>query len=495
MIDELCEQFGYSRKRAIKLLNARVGWGGDPGLFLKAALSWVPHTPFLSTRQRVASPLTRRAAPPAGASSLWGRRNFRNATGSYDDPNLELCYVEAVPRPVAWFTEFAMNRKLVRVSMKSVLTILCAAAISSPAALIPLGLSPAGTDAAPGLSSTNEVSLANPSTGSGDVISAGIAFDTDSKELKFAIGYGSAAGFTDLTGAATAMHIHSGGAGTNGGVVVSLVPFSFPAADPAKGGVIFGRLAFPADKVADLLAGWTYVNVHTALNPSGEIRGQLVPLVNAPPTATCGSAATVECGAPVTVTVLVSDPEGGPLTVTWAVNGTPAQTNTIPAGSPGATTPVLLTTTLPVGTNGVAVLVTDEAGNTASCSTPVIVEDTTPPVITAVGANPSVLWPPNHKMVPITLRVQATDSCSRTAWKITRVTSSEPVNGLGDGDTGPDWEIIGDHDLKLRAERSGKGDGRIYSIVIRAVDAEGNVSEPRTVTVTVPKSQGNTPTK
>ncbi len=30
MIDELCEQFGYSRKHAIKLLNARTGWGGDP---------------------------------------------------------------------------------------------------------------------------------------------------------------------------------------------------------------------------------------------------------------------------------------------------------------------------------------------------------------------------------------------------------------------------------------------------------------------------------
>lgn len=30
MIDELCEQFGYSRKHAIKLLGARTGWGGDP---------------------------------------------------------------------------------------------------------------------------------------------------------------------------------------------------------------------------------------------------------------------------------------------------------------------------------------------------------------------------------------------------------------------------------------------------------------------------------
>jgi hypothetical protein len=32
LIDELCEQFGYSRKHAIKLLNARTGWGGDPAV-------------------------------------------------------------------------------------------------------------------------------------------------------------------------------------------------------------------------------------------------------------------------------------------------------------------------------------------------------------------------------------------------------------------------------------------------------------------------------
>lgn len=32
MIDELCEQFGYSRKHAFKLLNARTGWGDDPSV-------------------------------------------------------------------------------------------------------------------------------------------------------------------------------------------------------------------------------------------------------------------------------------------------------------------------------------------------------------------------------------------------------------------------------------------------------------------------------
>lgn len=31
MIDEVCGQFGYTRKHAIKLLNAKAGWGGEPG--------------------------------------------------------------------------------------------------------------------------------------------------------------------------------------------------------------------------------------------------------------------------------------------------------------------------------------------------------------------------------------------------------------------------------------------------------------------------------
>jgi hypothetical protein len=30
LLDDLCEQFGYSRKHAVKLLGAQAGWGGDP---------------------------------------------------------------------------------------------------------------------------------------------------------------------------------------------------------------------------------------------------------------------------------------------------------------------------------------------------------------------------------------------------------------------------------------------------------------------------------
>ena len=49
----------------------------------------------------------------------------------------------------------------------------------------------------------------------------------------------------------------------------------------------------------------------------------------------------------------------------------------------------------------------------------------------------------------------------QTADEGTPVTQDEPVNGLGDGDTGPDAVTLSDGIL-LRAERSGTGDGRVY---------------------------------
>jgi len=67
------------------------------------------------------------------------------------------------------------------------------------------------------------------------------------------------------------------------------------------------------------------------------------------------------------------------------------------------------------------------------------------------------------------------------------VTSNEPVDGLGDGDTGPDWQITGDLTVNLRAERSGQGSGRIYTITIECTDFSGN-SSTKTVTVSVPRN-------
>ena len=116
--------------------------------------------------------------------------------------------------------------------------------------------------------------------------------------------------------------------------------------------------------------------------------------------------------------------------------------------------------------------------------------DVTPPVVTSLSASPNTLWPPNHKLVAVRVSVSATDNCSGVRCRIVRVTSDEPVNGLGDGNTAPDWVITGDVTVKLRAERAGPGDGRVYTIYVECRDAAGNTTV-RTTRVVVPHDQGN----
>jgi alpha-tubulin suppressor-like RCC1 family protein len=144
----------------------------------------------------------------------------------------------------------------------------------------------------------------------------------------------------------------------------------------------------------------------------------------------------------------------------------------------------------PIGTTTVACTATDVAGNSSakSFTITVTVGDTVPPVITTTTPSVTSLAPPNHQMVPITIAVGATDNLGAPVCAITGVTSNEPQNGLGDGDTPIDWIISGPLALQLRAERSGKGDGRIYTIAVRCADAAGNAATSST-TVVVPKGK------
>ncbi|HUR21745.1 MAG TPA: CHRD domain-containing protein [Vicinamibacterales bacterium] len=361
------------------------------------------------------------------------------------------------------------------------------------AAIVRFDLSPPGTDVAVGLSPSNETGGVINSTGSGNEISAGISFDTISSTLSLAIGYGSAAGFTDLTGPATGLHIHGpAGAGTNAGVLINLGPFHFVAANPAQGGVIVGSVAYPSNEIANLFAGLNYVNIHTATNPGGEIRGQLIPLANVAPEIICPAAATVECSVQSTFTATVSDADGEPVQVVWKLNGTAVQTNNIAAGGPPTSALVAFSATLPLGTNTLELTVTDSSTNSTTCSTIITVVDTIPPVIVSASATPNVLWPPNHKMVTVPVQAVVTDACGATTWRIISVSSSESVNAKGTGNTAPDWRITGPHTVQLRAERAGGNrNGRVYTITIQATDAAGNLSSTSTVLVTVPHSQAN----
>ena len=71
---------------------------------------------------------------------------------------------------------------------------------------------------------------------------------------------------------------------------------------------------------------------------------------------------------------------------------------------------------------------------------------------------------------------------------VTLISSDEPVEGKGDGNREPDWAVTGDLTLKLRAERAGKGDGRVYTIDVTCTDTWGNSSSEST-TVTVPHNK------
>jgi hypothetical protein len=117
------------------------------------------------------------------------------------------------------------------------------------------------------------------------------------------------------------------------------------------------------------------------------------------------------------------------------------------------------------------------------------VKDLTPPVIDGVSPSSGILRVPNHKMVPISIEATASDALSGpVACVIDSVGSNEPIDGLGDGDTSPDWLITGPLTVDLRAERAGTGSGRVYSINVKCTDSAGN-SATSVTTVTVPKSQ------
>ncbi len=137
-----------------------------------------------------------------------------------------------------------------------------------------------------------------------------------------------------------------------------------------------------------------------------------------------------------------------------------------------------------VGTNNITWTATDAAGNTATCVQTVTVADDQLPVITNASASPGILSPPNHQMKNVEVLYTSTDNCGVVSCRL-EVTSNEAINGTGDGDTSPDWEVIDDHHVKLRAERAANGDGRIYTITIICSDGHGNETrQPVTVRVT-----------
>ena len=92
----------------------------------------------------------------------------------------------------------------------------------------------------------------------------------------------------------------------------------------------------------------------------------------------------------------------------------------------------------------------------------------------AVSVAKGELWPPNHALVDVGLRVDTGAACRGLASTAVAVWSDEPDDATGDGSTSHDAQID-PPELYLRGERQGDGDGRVYLIVGTATH-EGAVS-------------------
>jgi hypothetical protein len=265
--------------------------------------------------------------------------------------------------------------------------------------------------------------------------------------------------------------------------------FHAPAAPGVSAGVMLGHAGFPTgvdsgsyskmDVLHDtaevhLLANLVYSNIHTAKFAGGEIRAQLTPQL--PPVITCPADTTA------------SNDSGlcsASLSFIATATGVPTPTIKYTIAGDSISWPYVF----PVGTTTVTSIATNAAG-ADTCTFIVTVKDVEPPVLSNVDVSSKVLWPPNHKMHDVKVDYTATDNCGGIITSSLKVTSNQPENGTGDGNTESDWTIVDEHNVKLRAERAGNGGCRIYSIQITSTDQYGNSSDS-TITVVVPHDMGH----
>jgi len=149
--------------------------------------------------------------------------------------------------------------------------------------------------------------------------------------------------------------------------------------------------------------------------------------------------------------------------------------------------------TFPAGATTVTWTATDDSGNTALAMQQVTVTDGVAPSF-AIHVSPSVLWPPNHQLVPVAVTIDVADDCDAAPIvRLVSITSSEAALAAGSGSS--EGDVVGaeqgtdDRELLLRAERAGGEGGRVYTIVYEALDAAGNRSEA-VARVLVPPDRG-----
>lgn len=204
---------------------------------------------------------------------------------------------------------------------------------------------------------------------------------------------------------------------------------------------------------------------------------------NSAPVAGAAGGGVYEFGADILLTGDVADFDGDILTYEWIEGEAVLFSGAVDTPFGGDRVPLpghVVAGGLSLGVHALTLRVSDGVNAPVESSITIEVIDSTAPTLAPIP-NITILWPPNHRMADVVIAANAHDD-SGCFTLSARVTSNEPEDGLGDGDMSPDWtdpvidQASGVITLQLRAERSGNGDGRIYSVEITATDCSGNSS-------------------
>jgi hypothetical protein len=261
-----------------------------------------------------------------------------------------------------------------------------------------------------------------------------------------------------------------------------------------------------ACSAAVYVAGFTQGTLPTQTNSGGVLDAFLVQIVDA--TVPSNQQPVCNAGGPYIPSgrsaaldaATVSDGDGDELTYRWTssdpnVSISP-ETGTIPAGFGPRTVPVAIASLTPgVGCSGsttVTLTVDDGRCGVSTCQATVVFRDSEPPSVSCSVDLRLLdrLWPPDHDLANVGLNIVATDNCDLQG-SLTTVVSvfadEEDEEPTGDGTHSPDARDVASGTMRLRAERRGDGDGRVYLIQVGVTDSSGNVGWC-CCTVVVPRS-------
>lgn len=172
-----------------------------------------------------------------------------------------------------------------------------AALSPGPGLALNLGTTTYTRDHGIGLSGLNEPGQFA-GVGSGNVVGNGITYNDLTNTLTFDFAYGSAFGFTDLAGNLTVMHIHAPGSvnfPSANTAAANNVIFDLASSHTASGprsGRFTGSTTLSDPNEVLLFNNQLYVNIHSSVQPGGEIRGQIV-LIPEPSAALLGIVGSV----------------------------------------------------------------------------------------------------------------------------------------------------------------------------------------------------------